>query len=118
MKELIASLLLFIAAETDYNVDLPYPQIAFLPQAELEKKYLGDVDVDSSTTLWAFYDTHTDTIYLQDQWKIYDPWAKSVLLHELIHYVQDQNEAQFACIREMEKEAWPLQKNILCSITG
>ena len=39
MKELIAALLLFISAETNYNTDLPMPNIVHLDQKELEEKY-------------------------------------------------------------------------------
>ena len=39
MKELLAALLLFISAETNYNTDLPMPNIVHLDQKELEEKY-------------------------------------------------------------------------------
>ena len=37
MKELIASLLLFISAETNYNTDLPMPNIVQMDQKDLEE---------------------------------------------------------------------------------
>ena len=57
-------------------------------------------------------------INLRDTWNIHDPFDKSVLLHELIHYVQDLNEVKFDCVQQMEAEAWPLQKKYLLQYHG
>ena len=118
MKELIVSLLLFIAAETDYKTNFPHPEILFLPQDQLESKYNADEGTDASNDLYGFYDIKNDVIYLRDSWNIHDPFDKSVLLHELIHYIQDKNNAKFNCIQEMEAESWPLQEKYLLQYHG
>jgi hypothetical protein len=118
MKELIISLLLFIGAETNYNTDLPHPTILFLPQDQLESKYNADAGTDNTNDLWGFYDLKKNEINLRDTWNIHDPFDKSVLLHELIHYVQDLNEVKFDCVQQMEAEAWPLQKKYLLQYHG
>ena len=118
MKELILALFLFISTETGYNTDnLEVPQIYFLPQTELEAKYTKE-NSPVGSDLFAFYDLENDIIYLRDTWNIHNPWSKSVLLHELIHYVQDKNNVAFKCTAEMEKQAWPLQKKYLRQYHG
>ena len=119
MKELILSLFLFIAAETNYNTDLPNPEIEFLPETELVEMYMGDSEHSHRPTdLWGFYNLKNKKIYLRDTWDLHNPWNKSILLHELIHYVQDMNNQEFLCIQEMEKESWPLQQKYLRQYHG
>ena len=119
MKELILSLFLFIAAETNYNTDLPYPEIVFLPKSELVEMYVGDSQKDyTPTDLWAFYNLESKKIFLRDTWDLHNPWNKSILLHELIHYVQDMNGVKFPCTQAMEKESWPLQQKYLRQYHG
>ena len=117
MKSIIAAMLLFIGANTNYNVKLEHPVINFLPQDELERVYSQGRGMKGSE-LHAFYDTQKDTIYLPDTFNMHDAWHKGILIHELLHYVQDQNNAKFACKAAMEAEAWPLQKKYLWEMHG
>jgi len=109
-------MLLWIGANTGYDVDLPHPLIKTVTQQELERIYSNGAGTENH--LHGFYDRKEDIIYLPDTWKQYDAWSQGVLLHELIHYVQDQNQAKFQCTNEMEKEAWPLQKQYLLEYHG
>ena len=117
MKSVITAMLLFIGANTNYNVDLPHPVVKQLPQSELERIYSHGKGMNGSE-LHAFYDTKADVIYLPDTFNIHDAWHKGVLIHELLHYVQDQNDAKFECNAQMESEAWPLQRKYLLERHG
>ena len=114
MKEIVAALLLWIGANTDYNIQVSHPTIIFMPQSQMEKIYYGEHEPIG--TLYGFYNMKEDFIVLQDIWNKNSPWHMSVLLHELIHYVQDQNNIQFQCNAEMERESWPLQQKYLKEI--
>jgi hypothetical protein len=117
MKSVIAAMLLYIGANTNYNADLPHPVIRQLPQQQLEMIYSHGRGMQGSE-LHAFYDTKHDIIYLPDTFNIHDVWQKGVLIHELLHYVQDQNQAKFECSAKMEAEAWPLQQKYLLEMHG
>ncbi len=116
MKSVIAFMLLWIGANTDYNVDLMHPKIVFLSEQKLEETY------GSTTTgggaLKGFYSVKKDTIYLKDDFNIHDPWKKSVLFHELYHYVQDQNGFKGECVQEWERDVYPLQKKYMLEVHG
>ena len=56
------------------------------------------------------YDKENDIIYLPDDWDRRESWDMGVLVHEMVHYLQDMNEMKFACSAEMEKMAWPIQQ--------
>tara|TARA_B100000900_G_scaffold388622_1_gene380831 strand:- start:57 stop:485 length:429 start_codon:yes stop_codon:yes gene_type:complete len=121
MKTLIAFLLIWIGSETNYNVDLPHPEIKMLSQVELERVYYGDHENSSGAQLHAFYDPKNNLIYLNEDFDIHDAFDKGVLLHELLHYVQDMNDVvgtKFECMRETELEVYPLQKKYLLEVHG
>ena len=112
MKEIIMALMIWIGANTNYNVDVPAPMFWFLTQDQLEQAYYGEENYEG-TILYGFYDITLNLIILPDTWDRTDPWDQSVLLHEMIHYLQDVNQIEYPCIEEMEKDTWPLQKQYL-----
>lgn len=111
-------MLLWIGANTGYNVDLPQPTIVQLDQDALEHVYTQGSGMSADTVLHGFYDPETDTIYLPRSFNQYNVWHKGILLHELVHYVQDMNQVQVNCNAELEKDAWPLQKKYLSEMHG
>ncbi|MGA1718103.1 MAG: DUF6647 family protein, partial [Aquiluna sp.] len=112
MKEIITALMIWLGANSDFNVNMDIPTVMFLPQDKMEQQYYkGRKHAD--VNLHAFYDTENDIIVLPDTWDRRKPWDLSVLLHEIIHYVQDQNEVRFNCVQEMEVKTWPLQQKYL-----
>jgi hypothetical protein len=114
MKEIITALLIWLGANSDFNVNMDIPVVMFLPQDQMEQRYFGDPE--NHGELHGFYDIEKNIIILPDTWDRRDPWDLSVLLHEMIHYVQDQNETEFNCTAEMEKDSWPLQQKYLLEI--
>lgn len=116
MKEIITALLIWLGANSDFNVNMDIPVVMFLPQDQMELQYFGESHTDDHSELHAFYDTQKNIIVLPNTWDRRDPWDLSVLLHEMIHYVQDQNETEFNCTAEMEKDSWPLQQKYLLEI--
>tara|TARA_B100001093_G_scaffold354827_1_gene339369 strand:+ start:197 stop:622 length:426 start_codon:yes stop_codon:yes gene_type:complete len=114
MKEILIGLLLWIGANSDYNTNVPYPTIVFMDQAKMEHMYYqGRKPIGE---LHGFYHTQKDIIVLPDTWDRRDSWDLSILLHELIHYVQDMNSVQYECTMQMEKDSWPLQQKYLWEV--
>tara|TARA_R110000868_G_scaffold68170_1_gene201662 strand:- start:331 stop:852 length:522 start_codon:yes stop_codon:yes gene_type:complete len=119
MKTLVAFILLWIGAETDYNTLIPHPAIKMVSQSSLNQMHFGDVVPDSK--IHALYDPSTDTIYLKDTFNMFNVFDKGVLMHELMHYVHDLNDAvgtKFDCIAQSEAEIYPLQKKYLLEVHG
>ena len=109
MKEIITALIIWLGANTPYNTNFDLPTVIFLPQDQMEEMfYKGSNKMPN--TLHGLYDKESDTIILSDQWDRRKPWDMSVLLHEMIHYLQDQNKMKFNCVANMEKDAWPIQQ--------
>jgi hypothetical protein len=57
----------------------------------------------------AIYDDRSRTIYLPEGWTGARPADSSLLVHELVHHLQNVAGMRFACVGEREKEAYRAQ---------
>jgi hypothetical protein len=90
-----------IAAWLSFNLMLPpvydHPQVDFASLSQVE----------------AFYDDATRTIYLPQGWTGRSPAELSVLVHEMVHHVQNVAGLTYACREERERIAYAAQKQWL-----
>ena len=112
MKEILTALMIWLGANTPFNTNHDIPRVIFLPQAQMEEMFYKGND-KGVNTLHGLYDAESDTIILPDTWDRRKPWDLGVLLHEMVHYLQDQNKIHFNCTAEMERDAWPIQQQYL-----
>jgi len=63
----------------------------------------------ASHDVHALYDSLSDTIYLPADWEPASPADVSILVHELVHHLQAQSGAKFACPQERERLAYKAQ---------
>ena len=109
MKEILTALMIWLGANTPFNTNFDVPVVVFLPQEEMNTMYYKDNEHEPNS-LHGMYDKENDIIYLPDDWDRREAWDMGVLVHEMVHYLQDMNEMKFACSAEMEKMAWPIQQ--------
>jgi len=57
----------------------------------------------------ALYNDHTKTIYLSDKWTGTTPSELSVLVHEMVHHLQNEAGTTYDCPAEREKLAYEAQ---------
>lgn len=112
MKEILTALMIWLGANTTLDTNHDIPTVLFLSQDEMESMFYKGED-PMPHTLHGLYDSESDTIILPDTWDRRKPWDLAVLLHEMVHYLQDQNDLHFSCTAEMERDAWPIQKRYL-----
>jgi len=112
MKEILTALMIWLGANTQFNTNYDIPRVIFLPQQQLEDMFYGDAE-HLPDSLHGLYDRDVDTIYLSDDWDRRSAWDMGVLVHEMVHYLQDMNGITFNCMAEMEKTAWPIQHKYL-----
>ena len=109
MKEILTALMIWLGANTPFQTDHPLPTVIFLSQEKMEQMFYGDNEYEPDS-LHGMYNKEESTIILSDDWNRNDPWDLSVLVHEMVHYLQDQNNMVFPCNAEMEKMSWPIQQ--------
>ena len=109
MKEILTALMLWLSANTPFQAHPELPKVVFLPIETMEQMFYGDNEYEPDQ-LHGMYNKDIDTIYLPDDWNRNSAWDMGVLVHEMVHYLQEQNEMKFNCSNEMEKMAWPIQQ--------
>ncbi|TQV83096.1 hypothetical protein [Denitrobaculum tricleocarpae] len=123
LAEIVAELMLFAQAFTGYApVERP-PEVAFVPQSELQQRAC-----DNPCQVFGWHPYGSNIVYLDDRMDpIRDLKDRGILLHELVHYLQQENQAfdaETACLswayREQEayrvQGAWLSRNNVFTSL--
>jgi hypothetical protein len=61
----------------------------------------------------ALYDRATATVYLPESWNQAQIYDRAMLLHELVHHVQEFNQVASQCNAEREQQAYDLTRKWL-----
>jgi hypothetical protein len=120
MKELTLALLTWIGAHTSLAYDgSDLPQIAQIDQRQLVRiLYDGSLphglDIDS-VTVEGLYNFRDGKIYLSNTIDLATTEGRSVLVHELVHYLQYQQglDRAVSCMRALEPSAYAAQAGYL-----
>jgi hypothetical protein len=122
------ALLAAIAAWLSANFDLPEtdrPRVEFVPPARIAAfRYRGFAQPpaasrderpthDAGRETVAVYDDATRTIYLAEGWSGATPAELSVLVHEMVHHLQNHAQLKYECPQEREKLAYAAQERWL-----
>jgi len=65
---------------------------------------------DVGEKVFAIYDDESATIYLHHDWSGATPAESSLLVHELVHHLQNVGGMEFACAGAREKVAYRAQR--------
>src|SRR5690606_23890487 len=109
LSEVVAQLLIVAQAMTGYAPPASPPEVIFLPHAALERAACR-----SPCEVLGWY-PYGDAIYLDDRLDpVGDVTARGILLHELVHYLQQSagafsTEADCAAWMRREREAYLVQ---------
>jgi len=109
MDELIALMLAWLAVGFGLPEGIDPPSVRFMaPEGLIAARY-GSAEIDSDLDVIALYDDATRTVILRKGWDGRDAIASSVLLHELVHHVQNVAELRYACPAAREELAYEAQ---------
>jgi hypothetical protein len=90
-----------------------WPAAGVPPIRSASFAHLRELSGLSSEAEWirpaAFYSKGEHVIYLADSWNKDDVVDQSVLVHELVHHLQIEDQIQFACWGRYEAQAYELQ---------
>lgn len=99
MSALVLAFLTWIAAETCLTLPPP-PSIAFVSVEEMRERAAGRHSVV------ALYQRSEATIYLPETWSRDALYDRAMLLHELVHHVQQFNGVPARCPNQREWQAY------------
>lgn len=77
--------------------------------AEAGRSALAEIGQD----VYAIYDDASETIYLREGWTVATPADVSLLVHEMVHHLQNAAGMTFSCPQEREKDAYRAQREWL-----
>ena len=69
----------------------------------------GMVLNQSESEIVSLYNTESKTIFLRDGWTGKTPAELSILVHEMVHHLQNVGQLKFACPQEREELAYKAQ---------
>jgi hypothetical protein len=117
----------WLAAEIDLPTSSITPHIELVSSATLIKlryasilpfgtsapKRSGMPESDLGQEVLALYDTANEFIYLPHGWTGRSPAEMSVLVHEMVHHLQNRAKLKYSCPQEREKLAYIAQEQWL-----
>ncbi len=86
-----------------------YEDNSCLPDRPCETGVYEPVEAAQQREVVALYEAATRTIFLSDLWTATTPADQSVLVHEMVHHLQNLGELKFECPRAREKLAYTAQ---------
>lgn len=116
------------------NFDLPtitdHPRIKFISSGELAGIRYGNLILEdrsrvtsahapvamaqkSDVDVIAVYNDQTNTMYLSDSWTGSTPAELSIVVHEMVHHLQNLGKVKYECPQAREKQAFKAQNQWL-----
>jgi hypothetical protein len=132
MEALIVQLMTYIALVSgDFSQELGYdasmevpsyqPSVSFVSPNQLSlmkfNRPLSSESADGARAVRALY-LYGGSIYLEESWDIESVADQSILLHELVHYMQDMNYLSYECEGDQERLAYYIQEKWLLEEQG
>jgi hypothetical protein len=127
MTEIMYAMMIWIASVTGLAVTEapPYPPV-YVHERVL-KYIMNECSIESNKerceiiskeksngSVLGIFDHHTNNIYLNSSIRIMDQKIQdSILIHELVHYMQFQNNLPYTCLGQLEKLAYKVQSQWL-----
>jgi hypothetical protein len=120
MEALLTAIVLWLSINFPLPANLNHPGIKFVSAAEmiatLNKSQPQRSGVSASEISWdvvSLYSNESKTIYLMDVWTGKTPAELSILVHEMVHHLQNVGQLKFACPEEREELAYKAQDSWL-----
>src|SRR6476659_10646511 len=129
MDALLTAIVIWISANHRLPATFDHPRIERVPSIEMAGlRYKGLLSALQRTStviqeqessfekrrdVVALYNDQTKTIYLSDKWAGSEPAELSVLVHEMVHHLQNEAGTTYECPAEREKLAYEVQASWL-----
>ena len=123
MQTLMTLIVVWLSINFGAPRDFDHPRIAFATPTELAEGRLGQTmppsrtvgetdnpELSAAPEVYAYYNDASRTIYLPAGWSAASPKDVSILVHELVHHLQNAEGAKFGCPQEREKDAYRAQR--------
>ena len=120
MDTLLTTIVLWLSLNFNLPANYEHPRVEFANQGRISELYNrdaltsrgalgGDRAVGASDTIVAIYVATERKIYLPEGWTGRTPVESSILVHEMVHHLQNIAGNRYACPQERERLAYEAQ---------
>ena len=113
MEALLTAIALWLSINFPLPANLNHPGIKFVSAAEMIAQRTGVSASEISSDIVSLYSNESKTIFLLDGWTGKTPAELSILVHEMVHHLQNVGQLKFACSEEREELAYKAQESWL-----
>lgn len=128
-QAMLEQIVVWLSQNFDLRATNDLPKVALIPAAELvflryqaftaaeQRKVMTELGADDPAARRrepvALYHGATKTIFLASNWTGATPAEVSILVHEMVHHLQNLQASKYACPQEREKLAYAAQEKWL-----
>lgn len=114
MEALLTAIVVWLSANFSIPTNFNNPRIEYVPQAKMvEMRVQAMPSVTKSAgqipNVVAIYDDERQIIFLPEGWSATTPAQLSLLVHEMVHHLQNLSGQKFECPAAREKLAYLAQ---------
>jgi uncharacterized protein DUF6647 len=120
MEKLLTAIVLWLSSNFALPADLDHPRVEFVPAIKMAAMMPKDggrqsdiASIQSASEILSLYNNETKTIFLLNVWEGKTPAELSILVHEMVHHLQNIGQLKFACPEEREEIAYLAQERWL-----
>lgn len=113
MQELVTVIATWLSVSFGLPAMQAEPKVAFVPEEEMLTIRLGDAYASAAlgdAGVYAIYEDATGTIFFGQDWSASSTADISVLVHELVHHLQNEAGLVYDCPEEREELAYRAQQ--------
>jgi hypothetical protein len=99
MKLLLTAVAAWLSATSDLPASFERPRVALVPPAQIAALRYPTVNPAFRPNVLAVYDDASRTVYLHDAWTGRSLADLSVLVHEMVHHLQNRGGLKYGCPR-------------------
>jgi hypothetical protein len=110
MNALLTAIVTWLSVNFGLPAVYDHPAIELLPATQIAEMHYGSINTSRLREVVSVYDDATRTILLPDSWTGKTPSDLSILVHEMVHHLQNIAGLQFECSASREKAAYAAQE--------
>ena len=108
MTALLTALVTWLAANFDLPAIYDLPEVRFVPTAQISDLRYRDIATRRRRAVIAVYDDASRTIFLSDAWTGQSAEELSILVHEMVHHLQNLAGHRHPCPER--GKSWPTRR--------
>lgn len=109
MNALLSAIVTWLSINFGLPAAYDHPEIVFAPVAQISDLGYAGGSKQYRRAVVAVYNDVERVIYLPDSWDDTSPADLSILVHEMVHHLQNLSEIEYACPGAREEPAYAAQ---------